>query len=75
MKPKHLEQNSPMFSFPFGFPPTFTIGFSPSFPSFGRHLPVCEDCGWQAMCGTDMVEHMRNIHGDYRDPFEVYKNT
>ena len=29
VKPKHLEQNSPMFSFPFGFPPTFTIGFSP----------------------------------------------
>jgi hypothetical protein len=57
-------------SFPVGFSP---LKFNQTFPSPSFSLEECVHCGWKARCGTDMVNHMRSIHNDHRNPFEVFK--
>ena len=62
-------------SLPVGFPlqPRFSQPFS--YPIQGLHLPICEHCGWQSSCGTDLVKHKRAVHGDFSNPFDVYKQS
>ena len=62
--------SSPVFP-PIGFPSS-----SQRFPYLNpawNLLPKCVHCGMQYSCGTDLANHMKNIHKDYRSPFEVYK--
>ena len=55
----------PLFSFPVGFPqPSFSQNFL---------LPKCEKCGWLASSGTDLMKLKKAIHGDFENPFGVYK--
>ena len=62
-------------SLPVGFPlqPKFSQSFS--YPIQGLHLPICEHCGWQSSCGTHLVKHKKAVHGDFSNPFEVYKQS
>ena len=65
-----LKISSPVFP-PIRFPPN-----SQRFPYLNpawNLLPKCVHCGMQYSCGTDLVNHMKNIHQDFRSPFEVYK--
>jgi hypothetical protein len=71
LPPKLSPQNNPSLV-PFGLLPSRYFKTSPH-PISTAHLPVCEHCGWQAGCGTNLVEHKKRVHGDDRNPFEVYK--
>ena len=72
LPPKLSPQNNPSLV-PFGLLPSRYFQTSP-YPISAAHLPpVCEHCGWQAGCGTNLVEHKKRVHGDERNPFEVYK--
>ena len=54
--------------------PMFTKSFP--FPNSNprlSHLPECVHCGLKPSCGKDMVNHMKLVHNDHRNPFEVYK--
>ena len=61
-------------SFPVGFPqPKYTQTFPYPTHSLSTLLPKCEQCGWLASCGTELVNHKKRMHDDHGDPFEVYK--
>ena len=55
-------------SLPVSFPlqPSFSQSFS--YQIQGLHLPICEHCGWQSSCGTDLVEHKKVFHRDSSNP-------
>jgi hypothetical protein len=80
-QPNHKESHPPdlssltaSFSPPVGFPPPKSSqNFPLQDPRLSLHLPECEQCGWRANCGTDLVNHRKNVHNDYRNPFEIYK--
>ena len=55
-----------------GFPPSkYSLTFSYTNPILS-HLPACEQCGWKASSGTEMAQHMKSVHKDYRNPFDVH---
>ena len=59
-----------LFSLPIGFP-KHSLTFPHQDPTFQTFLPKCEHCGWTARCGTDLIDHKKKVHNDYRNPFEV----
>ena len=71
----NLSLSSSSFNPPIGFQlPKLSETFPYPYQSLS-HLPVCEQCGWKASCGTEMVEHMKSVHNDYRNPFDLYKHV
>ena len=58
------------FSLPFQLPQvaSYSQTFPYTKPSFILHK--CEQCGWTASCGTDMVKHKKIVHNDHRNPFD-----
>ena len=37
------------------------------------HGLICESCGWIANLGTDLMNHMKSEHKNYKNLFEVFK--
>ena len=48
----------------------FGQGFPYTAPNFSHLPPKCEHCGWIANCGTDLMQHKRNVHNDTSNPFD-----
>ena len=70
--PGHTYQ-TPAFFPPVGFSlpsSRFGQGFPYSTPNFSHLHPKCEYCGWIANCGTDLMQHKRNVHNDTSNPFD-----
>ena len=71
--PPDLSFKTTSFNPPIGFPPSkYSLTFPYTNPILSC-LPACEQCGWKASCGTEMAQHMKSVHMDYRNPFDVFK--
>ena len=65
--------HSALFSLPFGFlHPNYCQTFPVSNPSL-THFPKCDQCGWIAHSGTDLMNHRKDVHKDFRSPFDVHR--
>ena len=72
---KYLQEKKSALPLPTSFPP---LKFSQIFPFTNPsliHIPECVHCGLQISCGTDLANHMKRVHKDYRSPFDVYKKV
>ena len=72
---KYLQEKKSALPLPTSFPP---LKFPQIFPFTNPHLihiPECVHCGLQINCGTDLANHMKRVHKDYRSPFDVYKKV